>query len=214
MAAWSSSTITRTRSGRISTARGSTSGGRSCRPARIAAIFVWSHPLLAARQRRPQRRGGHAVDRRSRGRPAGLHDRLLPGRRPGGGLSIGGMRPAAAIAGTRAKSAWTAGPCGAYRQRARIDPGPHLVRGHHRHGPRPRGRPAVDHSRGGRAGRLVLVGPAARRTALQGRAYPRGRGLRRGRCRSLRSIRFVVDPTGRYTALPRVEPPVERTAFW
>ncbi len=31
---------------------------------------------------------------------------------------------------------------------------------------------------------------------------------------SLRSIRFVGDPTGRYTALPRVEPPVERTAFW
>ena len=32
-------------------------------------------------------------------------------------------------------------------------------------------------------------------------------------CLGLRSIRFVVDPTGRYTAIPRVEPPVEGTAF-
>jgi hypothetical protein len=32
-------------------------------------------------------------------------------------------------------------------------------------------------------------------------------------CWSLRSIRFVVDPTGRSTAIPRVEPLVERTAF-
>jgi 3',5'-cyclic-AMP phosphodiesterase len=32
-------------------------------------------------------------------------------------------------------------------------------------------------------------------------------------CVGLRSIRFVVDPTGRYTAVPRVEPRVEETAF-
>jgi hypothetical protein len=31
-------------------------------------------------------------------------------------------------------------------------------------------------------------------------------------CNSLRSIRFVVDPTGRYTAIPRVEPLVTETA--
>jgi 3',5'-cyclic-AMP phosphodiesterase len=31
--------------------------------------------------------------------------------------------------------------------------------------------------------------------------------------RGLRSIRFVVDPTGRYTAITRVEPLVEQTAF-
>lgn len=32
-------------------------------------------------------------------------------------------------------------------------------------------------------------------------------------CRSLRSIRFMVDPTGRYTPVPRVDPLVESTAF-
>jgi hypothetical protein len=32
-------------------------------------------------------------------------------------------------------------------------------------------------------------------------------------CRDIRSIRFVVDPTGRYTAVPRVELRVEETAF-
>lgn len=32
-------------------------------------------------------------------------------------------------------------------------------------------------------------------------------------CRSLRSIRFMVDPTGRYTPVPRADPLVEATAF-
>jgi hypothetical protein len=32
-------------------------------------------------------------------------------------------------------------------------------------------------------------------------------------CVGGRSIRFVVDPTGRYTAVPRAEPWVEQTAF-
>ncbi len=32
-------------------------------------------------------------------------------------------------------------------------------------------------------------------------------------CRNIRSIRFLVDPTGRYTAVPRVEPWVAETAF-
>lgn len=32
-------------------------------------------------------------------------------------------------------------------------------------------------------------------------------------CAGLRAIRFMVDPTGRYTAVPRVEPWVEETAF-
>jgi hypothetical protein len=32
-------------------------------------------------------------------------------------------------------------------------------------------------------------------------------------CRAVRSIRFVMDPTGWYTAVPRVEPRVEQTAF-
>ena len=60
-----------------------------------------------------------------------------------------------------------------------------------------------------RAGRPRCTATGCARASTPWRSRP----ATRTDCRGSGSIRFVVDPTGRYTAVPRVEPWVEQTAF-